>query len=377
VPNVLIYADTIRSGELRHEVPLGIPDPFLYVERNGARHLVIGSLEMPRLQGMGFDLHPYEEFGIEELRRSGLGRLEIDDEIMLRAVQSLGVTEAVVPASFPVLLADKLRAAGVTLTPEHALFVERRRVKSAAELEGVRRAQAAAQAGMEAARSLLRRAVENGAGLEVDGEPLTCERVKTAISQAFVEHNATCDEFVVSHGAQTAVGHHVGEGRIEAGEPIVIDVWPRDNESGCCSDMTRTFVVGEPPAEIAEWHRLCLQALDSAVEACRPGVTAKDLFDVTCDVFEAAGHPTQRTKRDGEVLEEGFFHSLGHGVGLEVHEQPVLGLSGREVVRAGEVFALEPGLYRPGLGGCRLEDLVVVTDTGAERLTHFPYDLAP
>jgi Xaa-Pro aminopeptidase len=141
--------------------------------------------------------------------------------------------------------------------------------------------------------------------------------------------------------------------------------------------MTRTYVVGEPPAELAEWHRLCLEALERAVAECRPGVTAKALFDGTCDVFEAAGFPTQRTKPDGEVLEEGFFHSLGHGVGLDVHEQPVLGLTGHETVRAGEVLALEPGLYRPGFGGCRLEDLVVVTEEGAERLTGFPYDLRP
>ena len=141
--------------------------------------------------------------------------------------------------------------------------------------------------------------------------------------------------------------------------------------------MTRTFVVGEAPAELAEWHRLCREALDRAVESCRPGIAARELYDETCDVFEAAGHPTQRTKRDGEVLQEGFFHSLGHAVGLDVHEQPTLGMPGREVLRAGEVFAIEPGLYRPGFGGCRLEDLVVLTETGAERLTRFPYDLTP
>jgi Xaa-Pro aminopeptidase len=377
VADVLIYADTVRSGELRHEVPLGIADPFLYVERNGSRHLVIGSLELPRLKGLGFELHPYEEFGVEELRRSGIGRLELLDEIAVRAVRKLGVTDAVVPAGFPLLLADKLRASGVALRAEHELFVERRRVKGAAELAGIRKAQAAAEAGMAAARDLLHRAEADGAGLAVDGAPLTSERLKAAIAQAFLERGATCDEFIVSHGAQSAVGHDLGEGRIQAGEPVVIDIWPRDNESACCSDMTRTFVVGTPPQELVEWHRLCEQALEQAVAAVRPGVTAREVFDGACDIFEAAGYPTLRTKRDGEVLEDGFFHSLGHGVGFDVHEQPVLGPAGHEVIRAGEVLALEPGLYRPGFGGCRLEDLVLVTETGAERLTSFLYDLAP
>ncbi len=378
MPDVLIFADTVRSPELRHEVPLGIPDPFLYVERNGARHVAISSLEIPRLQGLGFEVHPYEEFGLDELRRSGKSWLEIDDELMLRAVRAIGVTKAVVPASFPVMLADKLRAAGVELIPEHNFFVNRRRVKNAAELAGIRRAQAAAEAGMAAACELLRRAATNGGKtLKVDGEPLTSERIKSAISQAFVEHNASCEDFVVSHGPQSAIGHHMGEGPIEAGEPIVIDLWPRDNDSACCADMTRTYVVGDVPEEVAEWHRLCLQALDRAVEDVRPGVTGKSVYDGTCEIFEAAGYPTQRTKPEGETLENGFFHSLGHGVGLDLHEQPVLGMVGHEQLLAGEVYAVEPGLYRSGVGGCRLEDLVVVTENGDEKLTSFPYDLAP
>jgi Xaa-Pro aminopeptidase len=169
----------------------------------------------------------------------------------------------------------------------------------------------------------------------------------------------------------------MGAGQIEPGEPIVIDLWPRDNESACCADMTRTYVVGDVPDELAEWHRLCMEALDRAEQELRPGVTGKSVYEGSCEIFEAAGYPTQRTKPEGEPLEEGFFHSLGHGVGLEVHELPVLGMVGHEELLPGEVFAVEPGLYRPGFGGCRLEDLLVVTENGAEKLTSFPYDLTP
>jgi Xaa-Pro aminopeptidase len=169
----------------------------------------------------------------------------------------------------------------------------------------------------------------------------------------------------------------MGEGRLHAGEPIVIDLWPRDADSGCYADMTRTYVVGDVPAELAAWHRLCKEALDRSLAEVRAGVTGKAVYDASCEVFEAVGFPTQRTKRDGEVLDEGFFHSLGHGVGLEVHEQPILGMTGHESLLAGEVFAVEPGLYRPGFGGCRLEDLVVVTNDGVEIMTDYPYDLTP
>jgi Xaa-Pro aminopeptidase len=378
VPDVLIHADTIRSPELRHEVPIAIPDSFLYAERDGTRHVVISSLETPRLEGLGLELHPLEDFGIDELRRSGMSSRQVMEEIAVRAVGGLGVERAVVPGGFPLELADRLRGTNVELRPDTAFFDRRRRVKSEFELNGIRRAQAAAEAGMAAARGLLRRAAADREGaLQVDGKPLTIERIKLAIAQTFLEHGATSDEFIVSHGSQAAIGHHMGDGPIGEGETIVIDLWPRDSESSCSADMTRTFVVGKIPPEVAEWHRLCKEALDRALADARAGVSARAVYEGTCEIFEAAGYPTQRTKKPGQTLADGFYHSLGHGVGLEVHEQPLLGLSGHEELLSGEVIAVEPGLYRAGYGGCRLEDLLLVTANGAENLTSFPYDLEP
>jgi Xaa-Pro aminopeptidase len=140
--------------------------------------------------------------------------------------------------------------------------------------------------------------------------------------------------------------------------------------------MTRTFVAGTPDDEIVAWHRLAREALARSVDTVAPGVTGRDVWSAACNVFEAAGQPTQRTKTPGEVLRDGFFHSLGHGVGLEVHEAPGLG-RGPDVLVAGDVLAIEPGLYRRGYGGVRLEDLVLVTDDGPVVLTDFPYELRP
>ena len=141
--------------------------------------------------------------------------------------------------------------------------------------------------------------------------------------------------------------------------------------------MTRTFVVGDVPDELVEWQRLVREALDRCLAGIRPGVTGRVIHDIACEVFEEHGHPTTRTKEAGKPLEDGFFHGLGHGVGLEVHEEPALGMVGRKELVASDVVTVEPGLYRPGFGGCRLEDLVLVTDEGAENLTSFPYDLEP
>jgi Xaa-Pro aminopeptidase len=379
MPDVLMYADTYRFPELRHEVPIGIPDPFLYAEKDGVRHIAIGSMEIPRLAALGrFELHPSEEYGSDELVRSGLSYTEVRREVVLRAVKALGITSAVVPEAFPLWLADRLRAEGVELVVDGDFFDDRRRVKTGSELAGIRRAQHAAEAGMDAARDLLRRATPaNGTGLEVDGAPLTVERVKTAMFAAFVANGASSDDIIVAPGPQGAVGHDMGSGPIDTGVPVVIDIWPRDNESFMFSDMTRTFVVGEAPDDVRKWHALAKEALDRAISEIKDGADGRAIFDGTCDIFEGAGEPTQRTKEDGKPLANGFFHGLGHGVGLEVHEAPGMGLGSKLPLKAGDVVTVEPGCYRQGYGGVRLEDLVLVTNDGAENLTQYPYDLKP
>lgn len=378
MPDVLIYADTMRSPELRHEVPLGVPDPFLYLEKDGVKHVVASSMELARLAELNlFELHANHEFGADELVRSGMPWREAGREVVRRAIEQIGVTNAVVPETFPLWLADALRAEGIELTADGEFFDERRRVKTEAQLAGMRRAQRAAEAGMDVARDLLRRAEGNGAGLAVDGEPLTVERVKAAMGQAFVAGGAVFDDFIVAPGPQGAVGHDMGSGPIRAGVPIVIDIWPRDAETFVFCDMTRTFVVGDVPDDVRRWHGLCKQALERAVAEVRPGASGRAIFDGSCEIFEAEGEPTQRTKQPGETLADGFFHGLGHGVGLEVHESPGLGLASKDELRPGDVVTVEPGLYRRGYGGVRLEDLVLVTDDGHENLTSYPYELEP
>jgi Xaa-Pro aminopeptidase len=374
---VLIYADTERSPELRHEVPVAIGDAFLYAESNGTRHVLTNVLEKSKLDELGLTTHLGTEYGSDDLIAEGKGWEEIRDELILRAVRDFGISSAVVPFWFPARVADHLRANGIELRPDEDFFDERRRVKSDVEIAGIRRAQRAAEAGMRAAQAMLAAADVDGNALMLEGEPLTSERVKGAISQAFNERGSGAEVMIVAGGAQGAVGHDTGSGPLYAESPIVIDLGPRDRDSGCWGDMTRTFVVGEPPEEIAEWHRLTLEALERSFQKIKADATGREAYDAACDVYEAAGQKTQRTKEKGESLDEGFYHALGHGVGLEIHEQPILGFLGSKKLVAGDVVTVEPGLYRQGFGGVRLEDTVLVTDEGYENLNDFPYDLAP
>src|SRR2546421_1378745 len=377
VPDVLVFGDTVRSPELRHEVPLAIPDPFLYLERDGRPAVAIHSLEIPRLrESTSLEILPNEKLGADELVAAGKSEHEVVVELALRACREAGIERAAVPAAFPIELADYLRANGIELTVDYELFENRRRAKNDAELAGIRNAQKACEAALDAARDLLRRAAANGDGLEVDGEPLTSERLKNVIEGVFMRFDVEGGDMIVAHGPQTAVGHNLGSGQLRPNEPIVFDLFPKDRRTACYADMTRTYVVGEPSEEVEEWHRLVLEAVEHSTAAVEPGADGRALFELVCDIFQRAGYKTQLNKEPGEVLEDGFFHGLGHGVGLEVHELPALARIGHELL-PGDVVTIEPGLYRSGYGGLRLEDLVLVTENGHEVITDYPYDLTP
>jgi len=380
--NILIYGDTLTSPALRHEVPISIGDPFLYLESDGRRAVLTNALEDERIARDAPELERMLEdhLGRDELIGSGLSRGEIERELCVRAVDRLGITQAVVPPGFPLALADRLREGGVSLAPDENVFIDRRRHKSAAQMKGIRRASDAAVAAMGAAAAMLREAEIDGDRLILSGELLTAEGVRERIREVCAQAGAPAppDIMVKPMGPNPAGGHDPGAGPLPPHTPIEIDLWPRDESTGCWSDMTRAFVRGDISDAIAEIHALVLDAHERVCSAARPGARCSDLYGIACDVFEAAGHPTGRTKAPGEILREGFFFGLGHGVGLEVHEDPSLGRSGRASLIAGDVIAVEPGTSVRALGGTRVEDLLLVTDDGNERLTgSFPYGLVP
>src|SRR5215207_309120 len=365
--DLLIYGAPDTSPDLFHAIPVGIIDPFLYVEAGGRRVATVSVLDADKVRALGIDVIDRAELGDDELVAAGMTPTQRELEIALRACRELGLERAIVPFEFPLAVADHLRAGGVALDVDDDAFVQRRRSKTDAQLAGIRRAQKAADAAMGVAAGLIR---ELRPGL-------TSEEIRAAMVDVCDEHG--CDlpgDVIVSHGPQSADGHEEGHGALVAGEPVVVDIWPRDRESRCWADMTRTFVAGggEPDDELAEYWRLTRASLDLVYPEVRDGADAHVIYRRSCEPFIDAGKPTQLTKGEGEVLRDGYFHGLGHGVGLEVHERPGLGRSPHRL-RAGDVITLEPGCYRQGYGGCRLEDLVVDTADGCETLTDFPYDL--
>jgi Xaa-Pro aminopeptidase len=378
VATILLYGDTIRYPAMRHEVPLEIMDPFLFVARDGQALVLTNSLEAARISKVlpEAELLVIDELGFYELISDGMPRDEAELETATRAVGRWGIRDAVVPADLPVAVADRLRDAGVRIDVDAGAVEARRRVKTSAELAGIRRAQRAAEAGMAVAETLIRGADRDDGRLIQDGEALTADTVRSPIRAACAAAGAPAPPDIMVVSALSGGGHDPGSGPLPADLPIVVDLWPRDEESGCWADMTRTFVGGEVTDEVAALREVVLEALEAARSAARPGISGRALYDIAAEIVEAAGYPTQRTRARGQRLTQGFYFSLGHGVGLEVHERPSLGLAGNETLVAGDVVAIEPGIEGlEGIGGVRFEDLLLITDDGCETLTRYAYDL--
>jgi Xaa-Pro aminopeptidase len=376
---ILLYGDTIRYPAVRHEVPLEIVDPLLVAVDEGRTAILTSSLEAARLAEAlpAAQLLLVDELGFYELLAEGAPRDDAELEVALRAVRRWGIESAVVPGDLPVALADRLREDGVEVQVDAKAVESRRRAKTPAELAGIRRAQRAAERGMAVAERLIHGASEADGILQHEGRPLTAEIVRAAVRAECAAAGAPAPPGIMVVSLFAGGGHDPGSGPLPAGLPIEIDLWPRDEESGCWADMTRTFVGAGPVTDaVAALRDIAREALEAARDAARPGVTGRALYDAAAEVVERAGYPTQRTREPGQVLDHGFYFGLGHGVGLEVHEPPGLGLAGHDELVPGDVVAIEPGIEGiEGIGGVRFEDLLLITEDGSETLTDYPYEL--
>lgn len=363
---VLIFGDG-RQPALRHELQVPIMDPVLYLEVQGRRSVVVATVDLPRMRALPgiVEVTSFQELGFDEAISGGRSRREAYAEAALRACVDAGIREAVAPPDIEASFADALRDGGVSLVFDESLFALRRRRKTGQELEGIERAQRAAQAGFEAVCDSLR----------ADRGSPSSEGLRAVIAGRLAELQTASHELtVVASGRQSADPLNQGTGAIARDAPVVVDIFPRDLRSACHGDFTRMLCLGTPPPELVGWHRDVHETLLIVLEAVRPGVTGEELNRIGCEHLASLGYATRLDVPPDQVLEAGVLHYIGHGVGLEVLEAPTLDRGGEELV-VGDVITIEPGVYQPGLGGCRLEDLVLVTEDGCRNITDYPYEL--
>ncbi|MFB6180185.1 MAG: M24 family metallopeptidase [Halorientalis sp.] len=356
------------------------PDPF-HTLYDGEVHLLVSSLEYGRAkkESNAATVERHSDFDLRTVAQEH-GRTEGSRRVLAAFFEEYDVGSVAVPAHFPLATADGLRAQGIDVrTPDSPpigrggtnIIEEIRATKTREEVEHVATAQDANEAAMRAAEDLIRAASIDDGTLYYEGDPLTSERVREEIEVTLLGHGCSLDETIVACGADAADPHDRGSGPLAGGEAIIVDIFPRDKTTKYHADMTRTFCKGEPSETIREWYDLTARAKAAALDAVEPGATGDEVHDAVCDVYEDAGEPTLRSDA---TTETGYIHNTGHGVGLDVHEQPIVGPGGGEL-QPGHVITIEPGLYDPAVGGVRIEDIVVVTDDGYRNFTSYPETL--
>ncbi|HEY8931980.1 MAG TPA: Xaa-Pro peptidase family protein [Rariglobus sp.] len=366
-PSPLLYADTARSADMLYFGRFSVPDPFIAFGVRGKKIAVLNALEFGRAQkSSGFDtvlpLEPWLEKARVKNPRAGVA------EVIGLLAKHYKLRAFAVSSEFPLGLADKLRALGLKLTPVPALFPERE-IKTAKEAAALREGNRCSALGIAAAEHLLRKSKIKAGKLVLDGRPLTSERLKTAIEIACLEAGALSIDTIAAGGDQACDPHERGHGPLRAHELIVVDVFPRVTATGYHGDMTRTFLKGRASENQHHLVAAVRTAQLAALDAVRAGVNGRHVHQQCLNVFERHGFETKRTPK-GSV---GFFHGTGHGLGLDVHETPRMS-SVDYILKKGSVVTVEPGLYYPGLGGCRIEDVVQVTDGKPKMLSSFHYD---
>ncbi|HII06806.1 MAG TPA: aminopeptidase P family protein [Methanotrichaceae archaeon] len=281
-------------------------------------------------------------------------------EVLKEFLQDRNIKRLGVPGDFPVRVYQGLEA-DFDISVLDSPVSEWRKVKTIEEIEAIKSSQRACEEAMRVAIEMISNTRPSGEFLIFEGEPLTSEKVKSAIDVSLLERGCEAQDTIVAGGANAADPHCSGTGPLPANSPIVIDIFPRSKGSRYFADMTRTVLRGEADPEIVEIYQAVLEAQDAGIAAVRAGTTGKEVHAKVCEVFEERGY----VEREGR----GFIHSTGHGVGLEIHEMPSLSEVGK-TLEEGNVVTVEPGLYYPNLNGVRLEDLVVVRKGGCDNLTN-------
>jgi Xaa-Pro aminopeptidase len=294
-----------------------------------------------------------------------------------------GVAQVVGDRSLPLLYVEMLRRAGIAVECGCELGILERRRKDEQELSWIREAQQATEAAMVAACRLVARAdVRRDGVLLHDGAPLTSERVRAAIDHFLLDRGYANPPAIVAGGAVGADCHDLGAGELRTGEPVIIDIFPRNRTTLYNGDCTRTVVHGDMPGELRKMHAAVSKAKAAAIAAARAGATGETVHRATVAALAEHGYFERRagiepmqSKNDGAVpTSAALTHGTGHGVGLEVHEPPLLDYSAPELLD-GDVVTIEPGLYQPGFGGLRLEDMVVIRPGGCENFNRLPEEL--
>ncbi len=364
LPDLLLVADSERDANMLYATRFVAPDAFVYFRRRGKTYLIASDLELDRARATAEVDHVLSHTTLHKK----FGKPKTFANLVAATLRSFGARRVRVPTNFPLRLAERLRRDGVRVWTDDTPIFPERAIKTPDEIRAISKALRITETGLAVAIKELRRARIGRDGFLYRGKnKLTAESLRTTIHIAFTRLGGVGQHTIVAGGNQVCDCHESGYGAYRAHKTIVLDLFPRDSASGYWGDMTRTVVRGRASDAIKKIYASVEKAQQVGFDNVREGVDGKEVHKAVQESFQKDGYKTGR--KNGRMY--GFFHGTGHGLGLEVHDPLRMGVRG-DKLRAGNVMTVEPGLYYYGIGGVRIEDVVLVTKTGNRLLSHFP-----
>ena len=364
---LLLVAASEGDANMLYAVGFFVPDPFIFFQHKGTKFAVLSDLEIDRAKKQA---HVDRVLSLSQLqkklRKSGKSPTLVD--ILDLVFRERGIRVLIVPANFPALLSDQLRAKGFSVQIKRDPFWDERETKTSREVKQITESLRIARLGLEAGIRMLKRTRNRRDGyLYLNGTRLTSEMLKTAVNTTIMGQGWLPSHTIISSGNQCVDPHHEGSGPIKANTSIIFDIFPRSQQNGYFGDLSRTVVRGRASDKLKQIYATVQAGQQIGFADIRDGVNGKDVHQKILDLFAARGFHTGKIK--GRM--QGFFHGTGHGLGLDIHEPPRIAPVDANL-RAGHVVTVEPGLYYLGVGGVRLEDVVLVTAAGNRNLTDCP-----
>ena len=365
----LIYSASESDANMLWATRFFAPDPFIFIEKRGRRTLVMSDLEIDRAKDQASvdKVLAYSDY----VRRLGAKTktAPVLADVLLEIFRDLKVSSVSVPSTFPLGLADQLRRKRVRVVAQPDPFWTDREIKTAEEVRDIADSLRAAEAGIEAGIAAVRRTLIGKDGhLYLDGTQLTSEILKRVINTTIMSLGFVPSHSIVASGDQCVDPHNEGSGPIRANSSIIMDIFPRSQKTGFFGDITRTVVRGKASDRLKHAYRCVQEGQEIGFRRIRDGVNAYDIHMEILNHFKSEGFETG--PKDGRM--QGFFHGTGHGLGLDIHEAPGINARHATRLRTGHVVTVEPGLYYTGMGGVRLEDVVLVSKTGCANLVNLP-----
>jgi Xaa-Pro aminopeptidase len=365
----LIVAASESDADMLYATRFFAPDPFIFLEKNGKRTLVLSDLEIDRARRQA----KADEFvAFSKLEREVQGKAKKAppyEKVLAYFLRRRGVRSTIVPASFPLGYAQELDRHKIRLRATNGLFWPERAAKTEKELQMMGHALRITEAGLARAVEVLK-ASKAGPGkkLRWSGRTLTSELLRAEIDTAVLHAGGLPANTIVAGGDQACDPHERGSGPLYANSLIILDIFPRDAKTGYFGDLTRTVLRGRASDAQRKLWETVKTGQELALKKIKAEVDGSTIHKAIQDFFAKSGYATGI--RQGRRV--GFFHGTGHGLGLEIHEYPRLQ---KVVLKDRQVVTVEPGLYYPGLGGVRIEDVVAVTKRGCKTLSRFPKQL--